>query len=105
MFGAVNTLVWRRTVGISVHHLCQRALSVPITKQSMRFWPQDTAAGALVRIPPKSSQPLHPFWYHLCHMWLSVPATNASSLPAPQDDTVGVEVRMPPKLSQPLHPP
>ena len=35
--------------------------------------PQDEAAGVEVSVPPRLSQPLHPFSNHLCHSALSVP--------------------------------
>src|SRR5919108_67198 len=100
-FGAVSTFACRRTVGTSAHHLCQSALFVPMTNVSMRFGPHETAAGALVRTPPRLSQPLQPFSYHLCHMRLSVPRTKTSSLPELHELAPGPDVRTPPRLSQP----
>src|SRR5215210_3663835 len=102
--GAVKIFACRRTVGTSAHHLCHRALLVPMTKQSIRFGPHDTAAGALVSRPPRLSQPLQPSWYHLCHIRLSVPAAKMSRRPEAQDEAAGVDVKTPPRLSQPLQP-
>ena len=45
-----------------------------------------TTAGALVRTPPRLSQPDQPSWNHLCHSALSVPAANTSRRPSPHDD-------------------
>src|SRR6266545_1127287 len=77
---------------------------MPMPKQSMRSGPHDTAAGALMSVPPRLSQSLQPLSYHLCHSALSVPHAKTSRRPAAQDDAAGDEVRMPPRLSQSLQP-
>jgi hypothetical protein len=74
--------------GGAIPHLCHIALSLPITKQSMRFGPQETAAGAEVQNPPRLSQPrqAEPS-HHLCHIALSLPITKQSSRFAAHEET------------------
>src|SRR5260221_522908 len=86
-------------------HLCHRALSVPLTKQSRRPDPQEATAGSEVRPPPSLSQPYQEPSYHLCHRALSVPLTKQSMRLGPQDTVAGPEVRLPPRLSQPCQEP
>lgn len=37
-------------------HVCTKSLFCPLAKTSVRLGPQDTAAGALVKLPPRDSQ-------------------------------------------------
>ena len=85
------------------HHLCHMWLSVPRTKQSSRFEPQEETAGADVQTPPRFSHPLQldPF-HHLCHIAMSVPRTKQSMRFGPHETAAGALVRIPPRSSHPL---
>src|SRR6266852_6308683 len=87
------------------HHLCHRALLVPITKMSSRFGAHEAAATSWpMHVPPRFSKPCQADpSHHLCQIALFVPMTNASSRFALHDETAGPPVQTPPRFSKLLH--
>src|SRR5207247_1415850 len=80
------------------HHLCQRALSVPMTKQSSRFVPHEETAGADAQNPPRLSQPRHAAPpHHLSQIAPSGPATKTSLRSVPEGAPAGAEAQPPPR--------
>src|SRR6266542_622576 len=66
--------------------------------------PQDTAAGAPLKVPPSVCQSCHVC--SSCHLWAnwpSAPAANPSSRAGPHEATAGDEVIGPPRSSHPCH--
>jgi hypothetical protein len=72
----------------------------------MRFGPQETATGRLLKVPPKAVQPVcegdqrltfQALWY----IWLSGARAKMSIRFGPQQTATGALLRLPPSPSQP----
>src|SRR5947209_7703589 len=98
-------------VQVGSNHLWNMSLLTPRPKMSRRLGPQDTAAGGLLKMPPRGSQSvsegpqLVPFGavqvgsHHLWNMSLLTPRPKMSRRLGPQDTAAGGLLKMPPRGS------